>query len=162
MTTEPIEERIAKARAALEETRAAVARAEGSVRAASVKVRSRDRSVEVTVGPQGELTQISFPDNKYRTMGAAQLSAAVLEAVQNARGQMARRVMEAFGPLAEGIGELPGVAAGGRFDWENIFGPLAETAKGAGRGASAKAAGARLRDEIHEDADGHPAGGGGR
>ncbi|MFE5536889.1 YbaB/EbfC family nucleoid-associated protein [Streptomyces sp. NPDC056492] len=157
-----IEERVAQARAALEETRAAVARAEDSLRGGSAKVRSPDRSVEVVVGPQGELTQITFLDNKYRSMGAAQLSAAVLEAVQSARGRMAQRVMDAFGPLAESIGELPGTGSSG-FDWEDVFGRLAATAKtGGAASAGPTGANSKLRDEIHEDPDGPAAGGGER
>ncbi|MFD7080664.1 YbaB/EbfC family nucleoid-associated protein [Streptomyces sp. NPDC059918] len=160
--TQSMEERVAQARAALEETRAAVARAEDSLRGGSAKVRSRDRSVEVVVGPQGEMTQITFLDNKYRSMGATQLSAAVLEAVQSARGRMAQRVMDAFGPLAESIGDLPGTG-GSEFDWADVWGPLAATAKAGGAGSAVPTgANSKLRDEIHEDPDGHPAGGGER
>jgi hypothetical protein len=141
-------ERLAKARAELEATRAAVAQTEQRLRQESATVLSRDRSVEVTVGPQGELTQLKFLDGKYRTMGAAQLAATVLEAVQQGRAQMARRVMDAFQPLAARHTREPGTDPGMDVDWEKIFGPLAAAAE-PGRGR--RSAGDRLRDEIEED-----------
>jgi hypothetical protein len=141
-------ERLAKARAELEATRAAVAQTEQRLRQESTTVLSRDRSVEVTVGPQGELTQLKFLDGRYRTMGAAQLAASVLEAVQQGRAQMARQVMEAFQPLAARHIARPDAAPGTGIDWERIFGPLAAAAEPE-RGR--RAVGDRLRDEIEED-----------
>ncbi|HEY5833944.1 YbaB/EbfC family nucleoid-associated protein [Streptomyces sp.] len=144
---EGMAERLAKARSDLEATREAVARAEQELKAASVTVASRDRSVEVTVGPQGELTQLKFLDGKYRTMGAAQLAATVLDAANQGRAQMAYRVMAAFEPLAtRDTADAPSRQT--HMDWEKIFGPLLSAAAyGNGRGAASD----RLRDEIHED-----------
>ena len=147
--TESMQERLAAAMAELKRTQVAVAQAEESLRAAATKVRSRDRSVEVTVGPQGELTHIRFLDGKYRNMGSAQLSAAVLDAVQEGRAQMARLVLDAFQPLSERSGGLPEVT-GSEIDWERVFGPLQATAA---EGTPGRTGGGRLRDEIHEDAD---------
>ncbi|MEU3919047.1 YbaB/EbfC family nucleoid-associated protein [Streptomyces sp. NPDC029004] len=147
--TESMQERLASAMAELKRTQVAVAQAEESLRAAATKVRSRDRSVEVTVGPQGELTHIRFLDGKYRNMGSAQLSAAVLDAVQEGRAQMARLVLDAFQPLSERSRGLPEVT-GSEIDWERIFGPLQATAA---EGTPGRTGGGRLRDEIHEDAD---------
>ncbi|MGW3152447.1 YbaB/EbfC family nucleoid-associated protein [Streptomyces sp. NPDC001177] len=145
---ESIVERLTKARADLEATRAAVARAEQELKSTSMTVLSRDRSVEVTVGPRGELTQLRFLDGKYRTMGAPQLAAAVLDAAQQGREQMARKVMETFQPLTArytGDSEFRGMS----LDWEKVFGSLGTSAQPAER----RSAGDRLRDEIHEDGD---------
>ncbi|NBM15784.1 YbaB/EbfC family nucleoid-associated protein [Streptomyces sp. GC420] len=144
---EPIERRIARARAELAAVQAAVARAESELRQASVTVRSRDRSVEVTVGPQGELTQLRFLDNKYRTMTATQLAASVLEAAGQGRAEMAHRVMETFEPLTRPSGNVPEFR-GIDVDWDRLFG----TALGGGHGPGGpRPARDRLRDEIHED-----------
>lgn len=146
--TESMQERLAEAMAELKRTQAAVAQAEESMRSASATVRSRDRSVEVTVGPQGELTQLRFLDGKYRNMGSAQLSAAVLEAVREGRTRMARLVLDAFQPLSERASGLPDVAGSG-IEWERIFGPLSAPAAD---GVPGRTGAGRLRDEIHEDA----------
>ena len=73
------EQRITDAMAHLEATEAAVAKAEAELREKSVTMRSPDRSVEVTVGHQGELVGLRFLEGKYRTMAAAELAAVVLE-----------------------------------------------------------------------------------
>ncbi|MGW4034157.1 YbaB/EbfC family nucleoid-associated protein [Streptomyces sp. NPDC004838] len=151
--SEPIQERLAKAMAQLEETRQAVAAAEQRLRATSVTMRSRDRSVEVTVDAQGHLADVRFLDGKYRTMGAAQLAASVIEAARQGEAEMARTVMEAFRPLAESTGARPDVEGAG-VDWDDVFGPLMESVK---RGESARrGTDDRLRDEITEDGEATP------
>ncbi|MFJ7078537.1 YbaB/EbfC family nucleoid-associated protein [Streptomyces sp. NPDC098781] len=149
-------ERLSKARAELAATREAVSRAERELRDASMTVTSRDRSVEVTVGPQGELTQLRFLDGKYKSMGAAQLAAAVLEAAQQGRAQMARRVVDTFQPLVtrhsrDPETEASAVTAGAGLgvDWDKIFGSLLSVAQPGGR--SGRPVGDRLRDEMDED-----------
>ncbi|MFJ6121178.1 YbaB/EbfC family nucleoid-associated protein [Streptomyces sp. NPDC092129] len=144
-----VQQRLAEAMAELETVQAGVARAEEELRNATVTVRSRDRAVEVTVGPQGELTGLKFLDGKYRTMAAAELAASVLESAGQARTQMSRRVMETFKPFTEPsttVPELTGVDV----DWARIFGPgvLEEPETATGRGGDR-----RLRDEIDEDAE---------
>ncbi|MGW6455757.1 YbaB/EbfC family nucleoid-associated protein [Streptomyces sp. NPDC055078] len=151
--TEPIQVRLANAVARLEQTRQAVAATEERLRAASVTVRSRDRSVEVTVDAQGHLAEVRFLDGKYRAMGAAQLAAAVIEAAREGEAKMARTVMETFRPLADSIGDRPHVE-GSRADWDNMFGPLLDSIE---RGETARrGAGDRLRDEITEDGEPTP------
>ncbi|MFD9393351.1 YbaB/EbfC family nucleoid-associated protein [Streptomyces sp. NPDC060000] len=135
--------------AELETVQAAVAKAETELRRASFTVRSRDRAVEVTVGPQGELTALRFLDGKYRTMAAGELAACVLEAAERARTQMSRHVMETFEPFTRpstGVSELTGVD----IDWADIFGPAVLEDPRTAPGRSARN---RLRDEINEDTE---------
>ncbi|WP_243869237.1 YbaB/EbfC family nucleoid-associated protein [Streptomyces liangshanensis] len=146
---EPIDQRVARAMAELEAVQAAVGRAESELRQASATVRSRDRAVEVTVGPQGELAALKFLDGKYLTMNAAQLAASVLEATEQGRAEMAHRVMETFAPLTRPSGQVPEFT-GIDVDWERIFGSAFDG--GPGNGAS-RPGSDRLRDEIHEDPD---------
>ncbi|MGW3650349.1 YbaB/EbfC family nucleoid-associated protein [Streptomyces sp. NPDC000878] len=146
---ETIEQRLAQAMADLETTQTEVARAERELADATSTVRSPDRSVEVTVSAQGDLTELKFLDGKYRTMSATQLAASVLEAVQEARGEMARRVMDAFEPFTrpnDAVPELSGV----NIDWQKIFGPGVLDGPGGGHGRSSSS---RLRDEINEDTE---------
>ncbi|MEU9246433.1 YbaB/EbfC family nucleoid-associated protein [Streptomyces sp. NPDC048385] len=146
MNSESIEQRLAKAMAELEATEAAVARAESELAHAESTVRSADRAVEATVTAQGDLTALTFLDDKYRTMPAGQLAASVLEAVQEARARMARHVMATFEPFTKANPEAPEIT-GFDVDWNKIFGPgVLEGPKGGRR----RGAG-RLRDEINED-----------
>lgn len=146
------ERRLAEAMAELDATRAAVARAEAELAEAAVTVRSKDRSVEVTVGPQGELTGLRFLEDRYRTMAAGQLAASVLAAAREARGLMARQVMDAFEPFTRpstGVPELTGVDV----DWAGIFGPAVleeQPARGAGHRRRDD-----IGDEITEDPEEH-------
>jgi DNA-binding protein YbaB len=145
------EARLAEMRERLEATKEAVARARSELADASSTTRSKDRSVEVTVGPQGELRRVRFLDEKYRTMDAAELGAAVLEAANKGRAAMARRVMDSFAGIdipaqnADGLAYRPP-------DWEQIFG---SALKGNRRGKTRKPRTGRsagsLHDEIVED-----------
>ncbi|MCX4966941.1 YbaB/EbfC family nucleoid-associated protein [Streptomyces sp. NBC_00654] len=146
--SEPIQERLAEAVARLEQTQRAVAAAERRLQSSSVTVRSRDRSVEVTVNSQGHLSDVRFLDGKYRTMGASQLAAAVVEAARQGQAEMARTVLHTFQPLSETVGGRPHIEGSG-VDWGDIFGPLLETVRqgAAGRGGASD----RLRDAITED-----------
>ncbi|MFF2326491.1 MULTISPECIES: YbaB/EbfC family nucleoid-associated protein [unclassified Streptomyces] len=142
-----VEARLAQAMAELEATQNAAAAADAELRRTSRTVRSDDRSVEVTVGPQGELTDLRFLDGKYRTMAPAELAGSVLGAFGRARTEIAREVMQALEPLTRpstSVPELTGVD----IDWAKVFGPevLEEPDDRAGRDA-----GRRLRDEIDED-----------
>lgn len=143
--SESMERKLAEARAELAAVQEAVERAEGELGQASATVRSRDRAVEVTVGAQGELTALKFPDNKYRNMTGPQLAASVMEAVQDGRSQMARRVMEVFEPLTRSSGGPTGIR-GIDIDWDRAFGSALDGADGLGNGSRS-----RLHDEIHED-----------
>lgn len=141
------DDRIAKMTAQVEELEKAVASTQAQLERASYTARSADRSVQATIGGRGELTAVEFLDGKYRTMAAAQLSSAVLEAVSAARADMARTVMESVDPLTRSVpAERPREVRG--FDWERVFGSLAT------EGASpVPVRRDRFRDEIHEDDD---------
>ncbi|MCL6675201.1 YbaB/EbfC family nucleoid-associated protein [Streptomyces panaciradicis] len=143
---EPVEERLAKAMELLESTRAAVADAEQRLRSAAVTVMSKDRSVEITVGPQGEVTALRFHDGKYRAMAPAQLSAVILQTLGQARSRMAQQVLDTYRPISEGMPQLTDVP-GVEIDWEGLFGSM--VAEGETR--PGKPAGGQLRDEIVED-----------
>lgn len=147
--TEPIEQRIAKAMAELESVKAAVARAEEQLADATATVRSRDRAVEVTVGPQGHLTGLKFLDGKHLSMNATQLAASVMEAAERGRAQMARQVVELFDPLTRPSATMPELG-GVDVDWDRLFGSALRDEDGGGR---ARRPGDRLRDEILEDTD---------
>lgn len=156
------EQRIAEAKAELEAVQAGVAKAQAEMRQVSVTLRSKDRAVEVTVGPQGELTDLKFLDGKYRTMGAGELAADVVETVTKARAQISRQVMELFAPFTRPSSSVPELS-GVDVDWKKLLGPgifddEGETKAGdkAGRGSAQggrPSRSRRLRDEINEDTE---------
>ncbi|MFJ9428432.1 YbaB/EbfC family nucleoid-associated protein [Streptomyces sp. NPDC101490] len=147
--SEPLQERIARAMAELEATQAAVARARADLSEASATVRSSDRAVEVTIGAQGELSGLRFSDNKHQNMTGPQLAASIMEAVQQGRALMARRVIDTFAPLA-GPGPEGSVRRGLDLDWNQVFGPTLDGGKAGPQGRPGRD---RLRDEIDEDTD---------
>ncbi|QKV97980.1 YbaB/EbfC family nucleoid-associated protein [Streptomyces sp. NA02950] len=141
-----MEDRVAQAMAHLKATEEAVEKAEAELSQASETARSADKSVQVVVGAKGELAGLEFLGGKYKNMTAAQLSAAVLEAANKARAEMARRVVGVVDPI---IKQVPGGGTSERMgvDWDKIFGSiLSDSAE-----AHKPTAMSRLRDEIHED-----------
>ncbi|MGW1561929.1 YbaB/EbfC family nucleoid-associated protein [Streptomyces sp. NPDC002144] len=144
--SESIDDRVSEAMAHLKATQEAVAKATSELNAAAMTAHSADRAVRVTVGGKGELTSLEFLDGKYRAMAASQLSASVLDAVNQARAAMARRVVDTLDPLTR---MTPRGMAPERMgvDWSSIFGSLLSE-NSVEKGSSAMD---RLRDEIHED-----------
>ncbi|MFF4792918.1 YbaB/EbfC family nucleoid-associated protein [Streptomyces sp. NPDC001276] len=147
--TESISRRLAETLAELDTLTTGLANAKEELRAATRVVRSRDRSVEATVGSQGQLVDLRFLDNKYRTMSPTELSASVLEAASQARDAMSRHVVRTMQPFTEPRLGMPHME-GFDIDWADIFGPgvLEEPA-----GPSARKGRESLRDEIHEDGE---------
>ncbi|MFI5689330.1 YbaB/EbfC family nucleoid-associated protein [Streptomyces sp. NPDC051636] len=141
-----LEDRVAQAMAHLKATEEAVAKVEGELSQASETARSADRSVQVTVGAKGELAGLEFLGGMYKNMTAAQLSAAVLEATNKARAEMARRVVGMLDPIAR---KVPGGGMSERrnVDWDKIFGSMLSDPSDAPKPTAMS----RLRDEIHDD-----------
>ncbi|MDQ0988456.1 YbaB/EbfC family nucleoid-associated protein [Streptomyces sp. V2I9] len=147
--TDSLDQRVERAMAELKATEEAVARTERELREASFDAVSSDRAVRVTVGPQGELSNLEFLEGKYRGMTSQQLAASVLEASQEARTRMGRHVMQAMAPFAgtsEGMPELSGLDV----DWGKLFGPevLSDPRDEPGRKN-----GASWRDALGEDGE---------
>ncbi|ACU40256.1 YbaB/EbfC family nucleoid-associated protein [Actinosynnema mirum] len=69
--------------------------------AASATVTSRDGAVKVTVGPNGGLQNLEL-GHRATELGAARLTALIMETARTAQKQAATKVMEAFAPLGEG------------------------------------------------------------
>ncbi|MDU0293708.1 YbaB/EbfC family nucleoid-associated protein [Saccharothrix longispora] len=62
---------------------------------------SQDGSVTVTVGPNGGLLNLQL-GHRAVELGAARLTAVILQTARTAQKQAAQKVMEAFEPLGEG------------------------------------------------------------
>ncbi|WMX43817.1 YbaB/EbfC family nucleoid-associated protein [Streptomyces roseicoloratus] len=147
-----MEERLAEALAEFEETRARLADAAAAASRISATVTAKDRSVTVTMGPQGELTQIRFPTNAYRGMPPARLSAVLMSTISLARKQAAEQLADIYRPF----GPIPVLSPDAQDgvtepDWEAMFAPAREEGiptppvKPPHRGSGA------LLDELVED-----------
>lgn len=69
--------------------------------ASTATVKSRDGSVTVTVGPNGGLQNLVL-GHRAVELGAAKLTAVILETARQAQKQAAEKVLEIFKPLGEG------------------------------------------------------------
>ncbi|MER5276854.1 YbaB/EbfC family DNA-binding protein [Streptomyces sp. NPDC002809] len=129
----PMEERLAEALAEFEETRAKLGEAAATAARISATVMAKDRSVEATVGAQGELTHLRFPTVRYRTMAPAQLASVLMSTIAAARARAAGELAEVyrpFGPIPglkpDSAQEAPGAGTFGEVDWGELFAPLIE------------------------------------
>jgi len=144
--------RIERAAAELKATQDAVARTEQELRNASYSALSADRAVRVTVGPQGELSGLEFPEDRYRAMSPQQLEASVLDAASRARTEMGRNVMRAMSPFAAGNTEVPELS-GLEVDWARIFGPEVLEEPDAPREKERQETTAPWQDALREDGE---------
>jgi DNA-binding protein YbaB len=62
---------------------------------------SKDRSLTVTVGGQGELRNIQFHGTDYRTMPPAEVAAILVETINAARQEMVTKASAAFGEVSK-------------------------------------------------------------
>ena len=80
--------------------------------AAAITVRSKDRSVTVTMGTTCEVKSITFHTDAYRGMPPAELGGLLTDLINKGRGQAQERVGKAMGSLGD-FGSLAG-AVGSR------------------------------------------------
>ncbi|MFH8534004.1 YbaB/EbfC family nucleoid-associated protein [Streptomyces tendae] len=145
--SQSMDDRVAQAMAQLAAAQEAATAARAKLDAASTTAHSADRAVRVTVGAKGELTSLEFLDGKYRSMAAGQLSAAVLEAANRARAEMARLVVDTIDPLSRMTVRDGAAPQETDVDWDSIFGNLLSETAVDDRSTSMKG----FRDEIVED-----------
>ncbi|MET7484587.1 YbaB/EbfC family nucleoid-associated protein [Streptomyces sp. NPDC005538] len=146
---EQLERRLARARAELAAAEQDVARAEADMGDYSSVTVSGDGSVEVTVGPRGELSDLRFLDGKYREMSGAELGAAIVEATAAGRAQARREAARHFRPLDTPGPQVPELA-GLDIDWARFVGLSASV----GGSSARSAARTRLHDEIGDVEEG--------
>ncbi|MEU3598521.1 YbaB/EbfC family nucleoid-associated protein [Streptomyces sp. NPDC006798] len=121
------EARLAEALTEFEETREQLNRASAEATRISVTVTSKDRSVEATVGAQGELRSLRFPTSRYRSMAPAELSGALMSTIAQARREAAAQLIDLYRPF----GPVPGMSADSEagftpVSWDDLIAPLKE------------------------------------
>lgn len=108
------------------------------MRKATATVRSKDRTLSVTVGSRGEVREIAFHGDGYRRMAPAELSATLIETLNQAGAELAGRVRGAFGPHQH-VGRRIRESMTGGTELDEFLAPLVELMRG--------------RDEKTEDDD---------
>jgi DNA-binding protein YbaB len=115
--TSPMQDHLERALASLTETRAQLDSITKDLASATTTVRSKDRTVTVVVNASGDVTELTFHGNRYRKLPAAELSAAIVGALAEARRKATATVESAFQPM---FGDRTPVSdvLGGAFDFD--------------------------------------------
>ncbi|MEW1547911.1 YbaB/EbfC family nucleoid-associated protein [Streptomyces tsukubensis] len=148
----PMEEQLAEALAEFEETRSRLEQASAEAARISVTVTSKDRSVEATVGAQGELKNLRFPTSRYRSMAPAELAGTLMATITRARTEAASQLLDLYRPF----GPVPGLSAeaeGGfaPMSWDELLAPLREEGLDVSATTIAPRSAGALFDELIDD-----------
>ncbi|MGA5498079.1 YbaB/EbfC family nucleoid-associated protein [Streptomyces cinereoruber] len=114
------------AMSALHEQRDKMLEAKRELDAATASVTSKDRMVSVTVGPQGQVVSMTFHTKAYQSMAPAELAAALVTVLNEARARMGSEVIERIKGLQDFSGHLRSVTglAGTPTDMDELLKPL--------------------------------------
>lgn len=77
-----------------------------------VKVTSKDGMITVTLDGRGELTSIAFGTAKFRRMAPAELGAALVAAIRQARAESRTRIVDAYQPFLPAGMDLEKIMSG--------------------------------------------------
>ncbi|RKR86736.1 YbaB/EbfC DNA-binding family protein [Micromonospora pisi] len=92
----PLQNRIEQAFAEFEQQKIAISGIERKIEAAKTTVTAKNRAVTVTVDGRGDLVEVKFPTNAYRTMPPAELGSLLVETTKAAREQAREGAAELF------------------------------------------------------------------
>lgn len=107
------------------------------MRRTSVAVRSKDRSLTVTLGARGEVRGIAFHGGSYRAMAPAELSAVLVETLNAAHSELAGKVRSAFREHQDFGRKLRESMTGGS-ELDGFLAPLAELIRSRPDGGTAE------------------------
>ncbi|WP_371521982.1 YbaB/EbfC family nucleoid-associated protein [Kitasatospora sp. NBC_01300] len=135
------EEQLAQAMESLAEQQAKMAEATEQLRAMTASATSKDRTVTAKVGSQGEVLALTFHSTAYRSMAPAQLSALLVDVLNEAKARMGEQVIASMRAF-EGVGETlrmnftgeredEDLFAAGGLDLESLLAPLTAMRPGA-------------------------------
>ncbi|WP_406136919.1 YbaB/EbfC family nucleoid-associated protein [Streptomyces sp. NBC_01089] len=121
----------------LQEHRDSLVAAQRELAKYTVTVQSKDRMVTVVAGAQGDVREIKFHTDGYRDMAPAELGAALVEVIGQAREQAGQKVRETASPF-QGAGAALRRSMTGGSELDDLMGPLRDMWAGpAGAGGSA-------------------------
>ncbi|MEV4352709.1 YbaB/EbfC family nucleoid-associated protein [Actinoplanes sp. NPDC049596] len=97
--TSPLHNRLEQVLADFEKRKTAIAGFEQDLRDESTTVTAKNRAVMAVVDGQGQLSEVKFLTNAYRSMAPAELAALVVETVKSAQHQAREKVAAKFQSL---------------------------------------------------------------
>ncbi|WP_326553461.1 YbaB/EbfC family nucleoid-associated protein [Micromonospora sp. NBC_01813] len=107
-------------------------RMQRSMQERSASVTTADRAMTVVVGAQGELKELTFLGQAYRTMAPTDLAKAIVGAYQQARSQMAAETEEAVRAFVERGTQIRARMTGDN-PLEDLLAPIRDEARRVGR-----------------------------
>jgi DNA-binding protein YbaB len=129
-----IEQRLAE----FERRRSALADVQTEVNQTRATVESKSRAIAVTVDSRGELVDITFRGNGFRSMAGPELAQLIVETVRTARSEVMDTVAAMFGPALP-----PGLPLremmNGKVNFDTMMRDAARWADGVAETLSAKA-----------------------
>ncbi|GAA2920790.1 MULTISPECIES: YbaB/EbfC family nucleoid-associated protein [Streptomycetaceae] len=114
------------AMSALHDQRDKMLAAKRELDAATASVTSKDHMVSVTVGPQGQVVSMTFHTKAYQSMAPAELAAALVTVLNEARAAMGSQVIEHIKGFQDFGGHLRSVTglAGTPVEMDELLKPL--------------------------------------
>ncbi|TVZ90348.1 YbaB/EbfC family nucleoid-associated protein [Streptomyces sp. BK340] len=128
--TSPFAEQIGQIMANLAEKKSKLESVSRELQEATASATSKDRMVTAKVGPQGQVVSLTFHTTDYSAMAPAELSAVLVNVLNEARAQMGEKVIEAFRPF-EDMGQMLGSSMTGGQGLEELLAPLRAMRPGA-------------------------------
>lgn len=90
---------LADAMAQVQEEQAKLGSLHEELQESTVSVQAKNRTLEVILADKGELREIKFNGMSYRSMAPAELSAVLVETINSARAEYAKKINEALAPI---------------------------------------------------------------
>ena len=126
--TSPLHNRIEQAMAEFERNKAAIGDLQNGMAATQTTISPKNRSISVTVDGQGELVEVKFPSNAYRTMAPAELGRLIVDTVTEARAEARGKAVGMFESLLP-----PGLPVAGMLngpvDFDDVMAQLNEVVR---------------------------------
>jgi DNA-binding protein YbaB len=116
----PYEDAMKELMAEFESTRSNLAKAQESMQAASGTARSKSRMLSVTVDGHGEVTELKFHNQSWRTMAPGELSKVILQTIKDARQAAQKEMLASVSKLMPAGLDLTDAFAG-KVDWASAL-----------------------------------------
>ncbi|MEV4495701.1 hypothetical protein C7C45_32425 [Micromonospora arborensis] len=97
--TSPLHDKIEQAYAEFEQKKLAIAEVKQELSTAQTTVTAKNRALTVIVDGRGDLVEVKFPTNSYRTMAPAELGNLLVETLKTARDQARGQAANAYQKL---------------------------------------------------------------
>jgi DNA-binding protein YbaB len=128
----PLQEQVEQAMTRLTEHRARMEEVRAEMKTANASVTSKDRMVTAVVGAQGQVVSLTFHTTAYRSMAPAELGAALVDVLNEARARIGDEVLATMRSVS-GMGEILRHSMTGGTELEKLLAPLYAMRPGADR-----------------------------